>query len=203
MKVKYNIDEENRKITAIIYDSKSDLLRYVVRKTNIPYKMCKELIKIIRTKNPYLNTDEFIGVAKCAPEDIFNYNYGKTLAARRAQVKYEKNRYKTLKILTDIFYDLTKLLRDSRNRIVVAKNRLSEIDNCVDNFFSGSNVLVYIGEDSQFTIKKNMRSIEQIEEIISKYSDVNNFSYQKVDDKKVAIFYGNPICYYALIKVSE
>ena len=55
------------------------------------------VLKYLRTENcdmfcydPLYIDNEFVGVAKCAPEDVFDEEYGKRLAFARARQKRDK-----------------------------------------------------------------------------------------------------------------
>ena len=93
--INYNVNEETRTITASISGCENDVLNSICRRFNVSlgdrqYKGPSQLVCVAKMK------DEYIGVAKCHPDDQFDANIGMELAKKRLLDKYHSDRVRAL-----------------------------------------------------------------------------------------------------------
>lgn len=72
-----------------------------------------------------------VGVAKCAPEDVFNVEYGKKLARLRCDLKVAKKRLKSEHRKFETAYNKMNLAQaEVRRRIRYMRNASNDINAC-------------------------------------------------------------------------
>ena len=121
----YLIDEENRTVIAKI--PQKNLLDALNR------EYCKYEIPLCVTNCP--SSSYFVGVAKCSPEDEFDVEVGKRLAAARMLKKYYKTK---LRMLNDAAEWLDKKmisLEDLMNNAWLAGNAHSQTEAEIIGYF--------------------------------------------------------------------
>lgn len=126
--VAYYINEEDGVVAARIISDNSDALKvvrsifdkaYRADETNFPLEFALRNLT-------YANTlqDEYIGIARCSPEDRFDAEYGKRLALSRAQSEYHADMARLLFKFYDSLYAATQTLY----RRAEAEFALSQVD---------------------------------------------------------------------------
>ena len=100
--VKYIINEENKVVVAVIDDCAMDLIDYLSNVIPNSEPVFQALMNLKKDSTLLLDSP-YKGKAKCAPEDTFDLEYGKKLAARRAQEKYENAKLRLLKSIVENF----------------------------------------------------------------------------------------------------
>lgn len=103
MKTRYVVNEEKRTVACIIYDCECDLLDFVCK-----HSIGQLPISFINGED-WILSSHYSGVAKCAPEDIFDAKIGKDLAYKRARKKYERAR---MNKLCSTFYSYYKPMNE-------------------------------------------------------------------------------------------
>lgn len=108
--MKYIVKENEGIVVAIIDDCKEDFLRFFVRNFPQEYQQSARLFATVGNK-AFLR-HKYVGVAKCAKEDIFDVEKGKKLAAKRAILKYEVDRQKKMDYLFRTWYNCFENLEE-------------------------------------------------------------------------------------------
>jgi len=118
----YLIDEENRTVTAKI--PTKNLLEGALNDCG---KYSLVSWRVYETIENYPHT-YFVGTAKCAPEDTFDIETGKRLAAARMFKKYYKTKLMAFnKVAIDIDNDLTSC-EDLMNYSWLAFNKFADVE---------------------------------------------------------------------------
>lgn len=135
--MKYFVDKEAGIVKATIDNCDKDVYKLVMKRVKNPYLFNPvTLYEVLRLKKKY------VGVAKCAPGDVFNEKIGRIMAARRASLKYEKDRTKALHRFMEHFFNLVEVEMDQEERERVARVREEDSHNIVD-----------IYEDMEFNVE--------------------------------------------------
>lgn len=119
----YLIDEENRTVTAKIpVQSMIEGAYGDCRKYNLPVNKVYEVFKGYPHKY-------FVGIAKCAPEDEFDIELGKRLAAARMFEKYYKTKLEIFRRTADQIDNLLTSCEDlmNNNWLALDKNIKAEV----------------------------------------------------------------------------
>ena len=125
--MKYFVDKEAGIVKATIDNCDKDVYKLVLKRTKNPYLFNPVVLyEVLKLKKKY------VGVAKCAPGDVFNEEIGRIMAARRASLKYEKDRTKALHRFMEHFFNLMEVEMDQEERERVARVRDEDSHNIVD-----------------------------------------------------------------------
>lgn len=125
--MKYFVDKEAGIVKATIDNCDKDVYKLILKKTKNPYLFNPVVLyEVLKLKKKY------VGVAKCAPGDVFNEKIGRIMAARRASLKYEKDRTKALHRFMEHFFNLVEVEMDQEERERVARVREEDSHNIVD-----------------------------------------------------------------------
>ena len=125
--MKYFVDKEAGIVKATIDNCDKDVYKLVLKRVKNPYLFNPVVLyEVLKLKKKY------VGVAKCAPGDVFNEEIGRIMAARRASLKYEKDRTKALHRFMEHFFNLMKVEMDQEERERVARVRDEDSHNIVD-----------------------------------------------------------------------
>ncbi len=97
--VEYMIYPEERRVVCRLLDCSRTAFKRILKYTNADYVI-----------GPYRVDDTFVGIAKCAPEDEFDAEFGMKLALARAKRKRGKAvNHKVQQYIDDVQYSLDKL----------------------------------------------------------------------------------------------
>lgn len=121
--VTYIIDEEARKVKAIIRDVKYDAINSIAKSFN---DVNCQIIGPI--ENYYLNST-YTGVAICCDQDNFDVEVGKAIARKRAIVKYNKAKINRLQ---KFYKDVNTIHETLSKTISYTENKLNKISNEID-----------------------------------------------------------------------
>lgn len=125
--MKYFVDKEAGIVKATIDNCDKDVYKLVLKRVKNPYLFNPVVLyEVLKLKKKY------VGVAKCAPGDVFNEEIGRIMAARRASLKYEKDRTKALHRFMEHFFNLMEIEMDQEEREQVARVRDEDSHNIVD-----------------------------------------------------------------------
>lgn len=125
--MKYFVDKEAGIVKATIDNCDKDVYKLVLKRVKNPYLFNPVVLyEVLKLKKKY------VGVAKCAPGDVFNEEIGRIMAARRASLKYEKDRTKALHRFMEHFFNLMEVEIDQEERERVARVREEDSHNIVD-----------------------------------------------------------------------
>ena len=125
--MKYFVDKEAGIVKATIDNCDKDVYKLVLKRVKNPYLFNPVVLyEVLKLKKKY------VGVAKCAPGDVFNEEIGRIMAARRASLKYEKDRTKALHRFMEHFFNLMEVEMDQEERERVARVRDEDSHNIVD-----------------------------------------------------------------------
>lgn len=125
--MKYFVDKEAGIVKATIDNCDKDVYKLVLKRAKNPYLFNPVVLyEVLKLKKKY------VGVAKCAPDDVFNEEIGRIMAARRASLKYEKDRTKALHRFMEHFFNLMEVEEDQEERERVARVREEDSHNIVD-----------------------------------------------------------------------
>ena len=125
--MKYFVDKEAGIVKATIDNCDKDVYKLVLKRTKNPYLFNPVVLyEVLKLKKKY------VGVAKCAPGDVFNEEIGRIMAARRASLKYEKDRTKALHRFMEHFFNLMEVEMNQEERERVARVRDEDSHNIVD-----------------------------------------------------------------------
>lgn len=125
--MKYFVDKEAGIVKATIDNCDKDVYKLVLKRVKNPYLFNPVVLyEVLKLKKKY------VGVAKCAPGDVFNEEIGRIMAARRASLKYEKDRTKALHRFMEHFFNLMEVEMDQEERERVARVREEDSHNIVD-----------------------------------------------------------------------
>lgn len=135
--MKYFVDKEAGIVKATIDNCDKDVYKLILKRAKNSYLFNPVVLyEVLKLKKKY------VGVAKCAPGDVFNEKIGRIMAARRASLKYEKDRTKALHRFMEHFFDLMEVEMDQEERERVARVREEDSHNIVD-----------IYEDMEFNVE--------------------------------------------------
>lgn len=125
--MKYFVDKEAGIVKATIDNCDKDVYKLVLKRAKNPCLFNPVVLyEVLKLKKKY------VGVAKCAPGDVFNEEIGRIMAARRASLKYEKDRTKALHRFMEHFFNLMEVEMDQEERERVARVREEDSHNIVD-----------------------------------------------------------------------
>lgn len=125
--MKYFVDKEAGIVKATIDNCDKDVYKLVLKRAKNSYLFNPVVLyEVLKLKKKY------VGVAKCAPGDVFNEEIGRIMAARRASLKYEKDRTKALHRFMEHFFNLMEVEMDQEERERVARVREEDSHNIVD-----------------------------------------------------------------------
>lgn len=125
--MKYFVDKEAGIVKATIDNCDKDVYKLVLKRAKNPHFFNPVVLyEVLKLKKKY------VGVAKCAPGDVFNEEIGRIMAARRASLKYEKDRTKALHRFMEHFFNLMEVEMDQEERERVARVREEDSHNIVD-----------------------------------------------------------------------
>lgn len=125
--MKYFVDKEAGIVKATIDNCDKDVYKLVLKRAKNPHLFNPVVLyEVLKLKKKY------VGVAKCAPGDVFNEEIGRIMAARRASLKYEKDRTKALHRFMEHFFNLMEVEMDQEERERVARVREEDSHNIVD-----------------------------------------------------------------------
>ena len=125
--MKYFVDKEAGIVKATIDNCDKDVYKLVLKRVKNPYLFNPVVLyEVLKLKKKY------VGVAKCAPGDVFNEEIGRIMAARRASLKYEKDRTKALHRFMEHFFNLMEVEMDQEERERAARVRDEDSHNIVD-----------------------------------------------------------------------
>ena len=125
--MKYFVDKEAGIVKATIDNCDKDVYKLVLKRAKNPQLFNPVVLyEVLKLKKKY------VGVAKCAPGDVFNEEIGRIMAARRASLKYEKDRTKALHRFMEHFFNLMEVEMDQEERERVARVREGDSHNIVD-----------------------------------------------------------------------
>lgn len=112
----YHIDEEKRTVVARLIECKEDLINQIENATR--YFPEFDLSYTIFHKNykDYKIPDEFIGIAKCDPRDIFDVEKGKEIAKARCLMKYHDAKYRAAARAVKRVEEISNILNDILDR---------------------------------------------------------------------------------------
>lgn len=113
--IRYDIDADNKTVTAIIYACQYDVTHYIERRIKQVYPNSAVALPYEMWYKCLLN-DEYRGTVKCIAPDTFNIKTGKRLAREKAIQHYDKAFSKRLDIYTATLLSLDfKILTDWQN----------------------------------------------------------------------------------------
>lgn len=107
--IKYEVNEQNRTVKAVISDCKGDVVNRIKR-------LSKSLATDPEVVKAATISDNFSAVAKCHPDDTFDQKVGKGIAKKRLLNKYHAARAKACnrvekvvdKLLSDVSSGVSK-----------------------------------------------------------------------------------------------
>ena len=124
----YHIDEEKRTVVARLIDCEDDLIDQIANAT----WQFSEYFPTASGCKDYFMPDEYVGIAKCDPRDIFDVEKGKEIAKARCLMKYHDAKYraaaKAVKRIEEISNILNGILEKQANIVDDKFNDLMEVN---------------------------------------------------------------------------
>ena len=116
--VKYIVKPEDNTVICIIENCKFNAIETIILRTETcPHDVPEEF---------FLN-NQYKGISKCASGDIFNEEYGKKLAYRKAYLKYITAFGKKVNIITNNYKKYTESILDNFNKVATKVNKKIDI----------------------------------------------------------------------------
>lgn len=120
--VTYIIDEDARKVKAIIRNTKYDAINSIFRAAN---DLDVEL------PNEFELNSTYSGTATCSENDVFDVEKGKLIARKKAIIKYNKAKATRMKM----FYNkIESLQRNLKSTIDYTVSKYEKFEKEIDNF---------------------------------------------------------------------
>lgn len=126
--MKYFVDKERGIVKAAIDNCENDIYNFYMKRVKV-----NDLFNPVVLKNLLKLKKKYVGVAKCSPNDVFNEELGRLIAARRASEKYERDRLKIFTKFVEIAgVPMSFVLDEQDKRTTLAEVRSRDTENIVD-----------------------------------------------------------------------
>lgn len=125
--VTYIIDEEQRKVKAIIKDTKYDAINSIFKATN----GLKEILDMIELSENFELNSTYTGTATCSENDIFDIEKGKVIARKKAIIKYNKAKINRMQLF---YNEVEKLQKNIKKTIDYTISKYEKFENEISKF---------------------------------------------------------------------
>lgn len=133
MNIKYEVNEEKRIVTAIMFDVYSEVKQVIYKqfKTNDALGIIGYIIHYVTDIKDFNYKNKIVAIAKCHPDDEWNVEKGKFIAKSRLMISYSRYIEYTIRYINDYLINnyigkFYKILYDSNDHKHEWMNNLND-----------------------------------------------------------------------------